>query len=354
MLSKIINNISCLSPLFGPSTREGEVQRALSRYLAKLGAKTEGDAIGNLWTVPQSSAGLRTALVAHADEIGIQITSIVNPGIARFRKIGGLRASSLIGQKVVFVNSQGERVGGVIGADPMQDNGTDNGLLLRTSDLWVDIGAASCQDFERKLAVGDFGVFDVPAVEFLSEYRLCGKALDDRAGLAVALSAYECAGECGVGNVSFVSTAQEELSLYGAKALPIDADVAIVIDVDYCSDTPSALAQTTPLHLGAGCGVCVSADTSPVLLEMVKEIAAQKQIPLQFTVGRNFSGGTDAAALRLKNNVATIVISIPLRYMHTAREVVDTRDLAHSANLVAELLRMLSTISDKSALVPWK
>lgn len=354
MLNKIIDNINKLSPLFGPSTREGEVQSTLNHGLTDTGAAVKGDAIGNLWTLPNGKEGLRIAIVAHADEIGVQIVSIEEPGIARFRKIGGLRASSLIGQKLKFENSRGEHIIGVIGSDPMQDNGTENGLLLKTSDLWVDIGAESVAEFKSKLNVGDFGVFDVNSVEFLSEHRLCGKALDDRSGLAVAFAVYEQLNANGFGNVSLVSTTQEELSLYGAKALPIDADAAIVIDVDFAADTPSAVSENTPLYLGKGCGICLSADSSPVLIELVKEIALEKQIPLQYTIGRSFSGGTDAAALRLKNDVATIVLSIPLRYMHTSHEVLDTRDLEHTALLAGELVKKLSSLSDKSELIPWK
>lgn len=215
----------------------------------QYGIATTGDAIGNLWTIPTCSDGLRIALVAHADEIGVQIVSIEEPGIARIRKIGGLRASSLIGQKLKFFNTRNELIYGVIGSDPMQDNGTDNGLLIKTSDLWVDIGAESRKDFMNKLAVGDFGVFDVPAIEYISEHRICGKALDDRSGIATALSVYEEVLASGMCNISFVSTVQEELSLYGAKSLPIDVDVAVVIDVDFCADTPSAIAESTPCAL---------------------------------------------------------------------------------------------------------
>lgn len=354
MINKIIGHLSTLSPLFGPSTREEEVQRTLIQLLGVTSALVSGDSMGNLWTIQEDCAGLRMAIVAHADEIGIQIVSIEEPGIARFRKIGGLRASSLIGQKLKFVNSRGELIVGIIGSDPMQDNGTDNGLLLKTSDLWIDIGAESRSDFESKLSVGDFGVFDIPDVEKLSEHRLSGKALDDRSGIAVALGVYEKALMDGVKNLSLVSTVQEELSLYGAKALPIDVDVAIVIDVDFCADTPSEIANNTPLRLGEGCGICLSADSSPVLVGLVKEIASRKNIPIQYSVGRNFSGGTDAEALRIKNNVATIVLSIPLRYMHTAREVIDTRDLENTAILAIELLKQLSAFDDITKLIPWK
>lgn len=352
MPERIIEYIRELSPLFGPSTREEEVQRWVCRNL-KNDTEVCGDALGNLWTRPQGNCGLTCAIVAHADEIGIQIIRIEEPGIARFRKIGGLRASSLIGQRIRFRNRQGEETVGIIGCDPMQDNGTDTGLLIKTSDLWVDIGADSKRDFESRLEVGDFGVFHADGITKLSENRICGKALDDRSGLAVALDAFREARKIGGIDPMLVSTVQEELSLFGAKALPVDADVAIVIDVDFCSDTPSAIENTTPLCLGRGVGICISADSSPVLLEMAKIISAEQGIPLQTTLGRNFSGGTDAAALRLKKATATIVIGIPLRYMHTACEIVDIRDLADARRMVIELLRRIALHNCKTELIPW-
>lgn len=353
MPKRIIEYINELSPLFGPSTREEEVQRWLYRNL-KEDTEVCGDALGNLWTRPDGNCGCTCAIVAHADEIGIQITCIEEPGIARFRKIGGLRASSLIGQQIRFRNRKGEETVGIIGSDPMLDNGTDSGLLIKTSDLWIDIGANSKKEFETRLQIGDFGVFNTDGINMLSENRICGKALDDRSGLAVALEAFHEARTISGIAPMLVSTVQEELSLFGAKALPVDADIAIVIDVDFCSDTPSAIESTTPLSLGKGVGICVSADSSPILLDMAKKISVEQRIPLQTTIGRNFSGGTDAAALRLKKATATIVIGIPLRYMHTASEIIDIGDLVYARRMVTELLRHIALLDSKTDLIPWK
>lgn len=353
MSERIIQYIKDLSPLFGPSTRESEVQRWLSRQLEGE-CHVYGDPLGNLWAQYAGDKGLRCALVAHADEIGVQLTNIEETGIARFRKIGALRATSLVGQRLRFRNMRNEDVIGIVGCDPMQDNGTDNGLLLRTSDLWVDIGAESKEEFESRLKIGDFGVFDVADVMMMPGHRVCGKALDDRAGLAVALDSFRESRAISGINTMLMSTVQEELSLYGAKGISVDADVAIVVDVDFCSDTPSAVGNVTKLDLGGGIGISVSADTSPVLLNMAKDISEEEDIPIQITLGRNFSGGTDAAALRLKNATATIVISIPLRYMHTAREIADTRDIMNAGKFVQSMLCRLASLNDKTDLIPWK
>lgn len=110
----------------------------------------------------------------------------------------------------------------------------------------------------------------------------------------------------------------------------------------------------TPLALGEGPGLCVSADSSPVLLAMARSAAKEKGIPVQITTGRNLSGGTDAAALRLKRATATLNINIPLRNMHTANEIVDIRDLDAAASLAAEVVERLSKLRSPADLVPWK
>lgn len=349
----IVEILRHLSVLWGPSTREMRVQQMLQKLHEAAGHEVKGDAQGNLFTVPSGKGRLRCGLVAHADEIGIQITSVEEPGIGRFRKLGGLRSTSLVGQRIKFVKPDGRVVRGIVCSDPMQDNGTDTGLLIKTSDLWVDVGAETVADFERRLPVGTFGAFDNDTLEILSEHRLAGKALDDRCGLAVVMEAFEECRELPL-DLVMVSTVQEELSLYGAKALPIDLDAAIVVDVDFAGDTPSALAESTPLALGEGPGLCISADSSPVLMDMARKVAKDSDIPMQITTGRSLSGGTDAAALRLKRATATLNVNIPLRNMHTANEIVDVRDLNNTLRLIKGVLTAISELEGPDDLVPWK
>jgi endoglucanase len=90
------------------------------------------------------------------------------------------------------------------------------------------------------------------------------------------------------------------------------------------------------------------------MLEMAKKISSEQRIPIQITLGRNFSGGTDAAALRLKKAAATIVIGIPLRYMHTACEMIDIRDIVYARRMVSELLKQIAALNNKTDLIPWE
>lgn len=310
--------------------------------------------MGNLIAHTNPGGRIKIGLIAHADEIGIQITEICEPGIARFRKIGGLRATSLIGQRVRFDAYDGNTVEGVIGCDPMQDNGTDNGILVRTSDLWVDIGAESEAEFTQRLHTGDYGTFAPLPMAQLSSHRYLSKSVDDRIGLAAAIRVIESLKDVEDIDIILISSVQEELSLYGAKGIDVKPDCVIVVDVDYATDTPSDLGKGNILHLGKGIGLCMNADNSPVLLRDIKEVCKNRNLPYQLTVGRNFSGGTDAAAMRLKNATPCLNVNIPLRYMHTAGEVFDIRDVGYAISAVEALIRHISSNMDKDYFNPWK
>lgn len=355
MKDELFELLNDLTALRAPSTREVAVQRWLDRYLQSKGYGAQGDAQGNLWCSNRREGGLKCGIIAHADEIGIQITSIETPGIARFRKIGGLRAPSLLGHKIVFTNTRGEAVTGIVGCDPIQNNGTETGIMVRTSDLWVDIGAESAEEFSTRLNVGDFATFEFEGVERLSENRIIGKAFDDRCGLSVVIKAFdELAGRYDNLELILISSVQEELNLFGSKSMPVNLDVAIVVDVDFASDTPSDISDLTNLVLGRGIGVCINADNQQVLSDMLLDVCREQGIPFQTTVGRSFSGGTDAAALRLKNATATVNINIPLRYMHTSHEMLDLRDLEWGVKAVIAMVEKLSILSGSNALIPWK
>lgn len=342
-----------LTTLSAPSCREWNVQRYIADKWGHLFSYVQGDAMGNLIAHTHPEARKKVAIVAHADEIGVQITDICPPGIARFRKIGGLRATSLIGQRLVFHTADNSIVEGIVGCDPMQNNGTENGIIVKTSDLWIDIGAESEDEFKSRLAIGAFGSFAPSPMINLGQHRFSSKSVDDRIGLTIAISVIESMASSVEYDLMLISTVQEELNLYGAKSLTEKVDMAIVIDVDFASDTPSDLPEGNNLHLGKGIGLCVNADNSPILMNNMREICDKQRIPYQLTIGRSFSGGTDAAAIRLTGAVPCINVNIPLRYMHTANELFDVRDLEYAIQSIKAFLQNISLCNNDS-LCPWK
>lgn len=338
---------------YGPTAHEWDVQRVVANECRNLQMTCEGDAMGNLYASWNTHGTLRVGLVAHADEIGLQVSSITDEGLLRFRKIGGLRATSLDGHHVIVLTAKG-LVNGVIGSDPMNDNGTDNGILVATRHLWIDIGAESRKEAEETVTIGDYAVFD-GGVTRIGKTRVVSKALDDRLGLYVVLKALRQLKEVSMKSVDLlaISSVQEEISMRGIMACRLPLDVAIVIDVDYATDIPTAHPEMGRLALGRGIGINRNADSNPVLRRMLEHLAEEIGISLQSTISRNMSGGTDATRLGTMGNTAVVNINLPLRYMHTHSEICDLRDMEDAVKAVVALVRRLDGTTPAD-FVPWQ
>lgn len=341
-----------LCDAYGPSSSEGNVQQILARRLSAAGLTCRGDAIGNLYVASHQNSDFRIGIIAHCDEIGMQITDIDEHGLLRFRKLGGLRATSLIGHKVAVLTRDGI-IDGIVGCDPLQDNGTETGILVKTSDLWIDIGTESRDESELHVSVGDFALFKSDFVR-LGKYRLIGKALDDRLGgfimseLVIALASR-------ISDVDLIgiSTVQEEINMGGIAACREPLDVAIVVDVDFATDIPTAHTDMGSLAIGYGVGVNRNADSNCVLQSIFCQEAKRQQIPVQATLSRNISGGTDATVARTLGNVATINVNIPLRYMHSHYEMCDVRDIEYAINAISGLIEYIANNNIRN-FVPWQ
>ena len=341
-----------LCDTYGPSAREWSVQHLVAEECRKLQMKCEGDAIGNLYASWNHDGAMKIGIIAHADEIGMQVSGITDSGLLRFRKIGGLRATSLDGHHVKVLTSNGP-IDGFVGSDPLNDNGTEKGILVTTHDLWVDIGAESRQEAKNLVEMGDFIVFSAEITR-LGAHRLVSKALDDRLGVYVMLSALHRLKECALhAEVVAISSVQEEINMRGIMACRKPLDVAIVLDVDFATDVPTAHPEMGELILGGGVGYNRNADSNPILRKMLEEEANNLGISLQPTISRNLSGGTDAARLGTMGNVATLNVNLPLRYMHTHSEMCDMRDVNAAINVVVALVKRLNTMQEP-IFVPWQ
>lgn len=345
-------NLLCdLCSIISPSTREMDLQRFLCEKFEEAGGSVSGDAMGNLYAYKNKESDFRIALIAHADEVGIQISSITEAGLLRFRKIGGVRATSLTGHKVCVKTEKGI-VEGIIGCDPLQNNGTDNGILVKTSDLWIDIGAQNAEEARNTVQVGDFGVFK-PDFISLGKNRLASKAFDDRLGVFVMLEVMkELQKEDLDVGVLAVSSVQEEISMRGIAACKEKFSAAIVLDVDFATDVPVDNISMGDLSLGNGVGLNLNADSNIVLQNIFCDVCKANSILVQRTISRNISGGTDSTIVQSLGDIASLNINLPLRYMHSHYEVCDIRDIEYAVNSVCELIRTVNRDNIRT-FVPW-
>jgi endoglucanase len=211
----------------------------------------------------------------------------------------------------------------------------------RIDQMWLDIGARNKKEAEKKVAVGD------PITYAVSYQKLMGglavsRAFDDKVGCFAVAEALRLASRRKLkAAVYAVSTVQEELGLRGARtsAFDVDPKVGVVVDVTFASDHPGMdHKRVGEIKLGSGPVVSVGANINPAVGKMLMGIAGEKKIPYQVE-GAPRATGTDANPIQIsRGGVATGLISVPNRYMHTPVEVISLKDLENTAKLLAEFI----------------
>ena len=321
----ILATLQALNVCHGPAGDEKSVAEAICSFAAPYSDEHWFDPMGNL-IVHKRGNGPKIMFAAHMDSIGMIVTHIEDNGFLRIGKVGGLNLNALLYIPVRFAN--GTR--GCIGADQSADL-----KKLSIEDLFIDIGAHSREEAEKKVRIGDTAVFDTPT--FAAGDRLISPYMDNRISCVVQLGALEMLKNSS-NDLYFVFTTQEEVGLRGAKtaAYAIDPDYAIAIDVTLADDEPGAKHNGSSV-LGNGAAIKVmdgSVICHPQMVAKLTDLACANEIAYQSDVIR--SGGTDAGAIHVsRTGVYTGGISIPCRYIHTPTEMVQISDVEACIQLTA-------------------
>ena len=275
----------------------------------------------------------RIMVAAHVDEIGMIVSKIEDEGFLRIWMMGGVDRRILPSMEVTV---HGKRdIPGVIGAIPphLQDPSKKD-KPWKWEELAVDCGMPG-EELRNLVRVGDVISFNRSSVE-LSNSRISGKSMDDRAGVAVM---FECARELSRlshdADVFFVATVQEEVGYGGGitATFGVMPDIGIAIDVGHAA--MPGLPDYKVLKMGGGPAISFGPHVHPNIFARLKEVAGDRGIPYQLEVGTN-PRGTDAYAMQMtRAGVATGLISIPLRYMHTSVETLAMDDVKKSGQLLA-------------------
>jgi putative aminopeptidase FrvX len=270
---------------------------------------------------------------AHMDAIGMMVAGLLD-GFLRISEVGGLDPRILPGQ-LVTVHAR-QDLPGVIVALPSHLLPAEAGERLgKLGGLLVDVGltASAVQKFVR---VGDLVSFAQPPVE-LSEQYLAGHSLDNRASVAALTQCLQALqGRQTAWDVWFVATTQEEETLGGGQtsAFQLRPSLAVAVDVTFGSAPGSPAHLTSPLGKGPTLGW--GANIHPGLYQAFKELAERLEIPYKTEPMPTYSG-TDAQIMQIvAEGIPTMVLSIPLRYMHSPVEMVSLKDIARAGRLLAE------------------
>ncbi|MEJ2471001.1 MAG: M42 family metallopeptidase [Desulfuromonadales bacterium] len=327
-----------------PSGFEQPAQRVIRAALADCVDDLRTDVMGNVIAhIKGPEAAPRLMLAGHCDEIGFMVKYVDERGYLFFAPIGGVDAHLVPGQRVT-VHSAAGPVPGVVGKRPIhQIESKDREKVLPIKEQFIDIGCEDQEQARQLIAVGDPVTFSV-GVERLQGTRLTSRALDDKMGAFIVAQVLREVRRHGSWHVDLygVSTVQEEIGLRGGttSAYGVRPDIGIAVEVGFASDFPGADPKDAgEIRLGKGPVIARGPNINPALFALLTDVAAKEEIPYQ-VMGIPRASGTDANVMQLAHGgVATALLSIPLRYMHTPVEVLDWADLENAVRLLAALCR---------------
>src|ERR1017187_10445725 len=322
-----------------PSGHEARGQRVWLDYVAPFADETFTDAYGNAVAVLNKGEPPRLMLAAHADEISMVVNYINDEGFIYVRKLGGVDPAITRAQRIV-IHSRGGPVRGVVGnVAPHLMKGDHDGKAPKIHELFIDIGVASRREAEKLVRVGD-PITLADSFELLRKDLAVARAFDNRIGtFAVAETlrlARESKGKLQA-EILAVSNIMEEVGLLGARqiAYTLKPDVALVVDVTHATDYPTVSQQQHgDIKMGHGPTVTHGGCNHPEVVARIEAVAKARKIPLQHEAMSSSSGTDTDAIFWTRGGIASALISLPNRYMHSPVEVVSLKDL----ELIPELL----------------
>ena len=323
-----------------PSGFEEKASQLWREEAGKFADRTWADMHGNSFAVVNEGGSPRVMLAGHIDEIGLMVTYIDENGYLSFTGIGGWDPQVLPGQRVQIQTKNGP-VLGVIGRKPihlLKDE--ERKKVVKFEDLWIDIGAKDKAEAEKLVEIGDPAVLDYSFTELRNDL-VAARGFDDRIGAFIVLEAARIAAKLNPKAAIYaVATVQEEVGLRGARtsAFGIDPKVGIAVDVGFATDTPGMGNEKKlvgDIKMGKGPMIARGPNINPKVFSLLVDTAKREHIPYQIE-GAPRGTGTDANAIQLtRAGVATGLISVPNRYMHSPCEIVHLGDVNNIAKLIA-------------------
>ncbi|MFN3409084.1 MAG: M42 family metallopeptidase [Limisphaerales bacterium] len=323
-----------------PVGHETRGQRVWLDYVTPFADETFSDAYGNCVAVLNKGGRPRIMLAAHADEIAMAVNYIDDQGFLYVRRVGGVDAAIMKAQRVTIHTRNGP-VKGVVGnvAPHLTKQDTDP-KPPKIHEIFVDIGVASRKEAEQLVRVGD-PMTVVDEFDVLRGDLAVARAFDNRIGTFAVAEALrllkESKGKLHA-EVCAVSNVQEEVGLLGARqiAYSLHPDVALVVDVTHATDYPTvSKPQHGDIKLGGGPAITHGGCNHPEVVARLEEVAAKKKIPLQHEAMSATSGTDTDAIFWTRGGIASALISLPNRYMHSPVEVVNLTDLEKIPELLA-------------------
>jgi putative aminopeptidase FrvX len=351
MRSESLEFLKALCDTPSPSGYEERAAQVYRDYTKDFADEVRTDQHGNVFAILNPQAEQKIMLAGHMDEIGFQVHYIDEKGFIYFRGIGGHDTMVPLGNRV-FIHGK-EKIPGVIGRKPIHllENG-EKEKRPAMSDMYIDIGASSKEEAEKYISIGDCATYQWE-FQMLLEDRAAARGFDNRVGSFAVAEALRHLKESGrlhkdVG-VYAVATVQEEIGLRGARtaAQALGAQSGLAVDVDFAIDHPGLTpSKYGALDIGKGPSVTRGANINPIVFQMIKSAGDDEKIPYQVSAEPGGTG-TDANAMQIAGSgMATGLVGIPLRYMHTPCELLSLTDVENCASLMAGYCALVTPETD--------
>ncbi|MEN6406013.1 MAG: M42 family metallopeptidase [Thermoguttaceae bacterium] len=334
-----------------PSGYESGVQRIVRDFAADFADEIRTDLHGNVILAKNPDAPLRAMLAGHCDQIGLIVQHIDDDGFLYVQPIGGWDPEMLIGQRMSVWTADGP-VFGVIARKPIHLlTEEERKQVPKIKDLWLDIGASNKEEAQQLVRIGDAVTVELGFHELRNRLAV-SPAMDDKAGCWVVCEAMRRACRSGKKlrcGLYAVSTVQEELGLRGARtsAFGIDPQVGVAVDVTHATDCPTIeKKEEGDVRLGRGPVIHRGPNMNPKVVEHLMDAAESHQIAYQLAASARATG-TDANVMQVNRaGMATGLVSIPNRYMHSPVEMISLDDIDHAADLLARFVEGLSDAAE--------
>src|SRR5882672_9957471 len=323
-----------------PVGHEVRGQRVWLDYAKQFADETFSDAYGNCVAVLNKGGSPRLMLAGHADEIAMAVNYINDEGFIYVRKMGGVDAAITKAQRVTIHTRNGPVKGVVGNVAPHLMRDEKEPKPPKMHDLFIDIGARNRKEAEKLVQIAD-PITLVDEFDLLRNDLAVARAFDNRIGTFAVAEALRLLKESSgklQAEVCAVSNVQEEIGLLGARqiAYSLKPDVALVVDVTHATDCPGI---NKPQHgdtkIGKGPSITHGGCNHPEVVARIETVAKSKKISLQHEAMSNTSGTDTDAIFWTRGGIASALISLPNRYMHSPVEVISLKDLEKIPELLA-------------------
>lgn len=348
-----------LTALHGISGFEQAVVRYTRDRIGPVVDDVEIDRYGNITGTKRGKNDNPVLMLsAHMDEIGFIVKGVEPTGYLRFDRVGGA-GDGVLCCRMVEVNGRLGLIGSISGHLASAE------MLARVtpiSDLYIDVGASSAAEVAGLgIRIGDPVSLIGELAEFADGNRVCGKGMDDRAGLAILIQTLvELKDETPFGCVQAVATVLEQVGHRGAAmaAYRNKPDYAIAIDGLPAGDTPDFNTTDISVEMGRGAVVLLANSTGaqyirgsiahPAMKRLVLATATEEQIPIQLAATVN-RGSTEAGLIHVsRGGIPTISVGIPRRYSYSPHEMIDLNDAVAAVKLMKSFIRRMQHHQDLS------